>query len=195
MGRKRRRGEGDKTRIFCFYCDRDFVDQHVVANHQKDKHFRCSLCHKPLTSVSGLMNHTATVHKETISKYVEGGSVSSLSFSLFDSLSLSLSLSRSLLPRAFPPPRWSLLLCAVSSLGSSNLGVLLNSADFANQCRGNQNRRTNASYNVISSWDSSSFARRPVVSSLGFPMRWRAETHSTMMCLAWKAFQTGTGNR
>jgi hypothetical protein len=64
MGRKKRRAEN--TRIFCFYCDRDFSTEHELVHHQKEKHLRCPTCHKRMVSTSGLVVHALQVHKRTI---------------------------------------------------------------------------------------------------------------------------------
>jgi hypothetical protein len=64
MGRKKRRAEN--SRIFCFYCDRDFSTEHELVHHQKEKHLRCPTCHKRMVSTTGLVVHALQVHKRTI---------------------------------------------------------------------------------------------------------------------------------
>jgi hypothetical protein len=64
MGRKKRRAES--SRIFCYYCDRDFSTEHELVNHQKEKHLRCPTCHKRMVSTTGLVVHALQVHKRTI---------------------------------------------------------------------------------------------------------------------------------
>lgn len=68
MGRKKKRGQEEPARIFCWYCDRDFHDESVLVTHQKNKHFKCMFCHKRLLSLSGLVIHCQQLHKETVEK-------------------------------------------------------------------------------------------------------------------------------
>jgi hypothetical protein len=46
---------------FCYYCDREFDDEVVLVQHQKAKHFKCSVCHKKLTTVESLRLHLSHV--------------------------------------------------------------------------------------------------------------------------------------
>lgn len=55
------------------YCDREFEDEKVLINHQKAKHFQCTLCHRRLNTAGGLGVHAMQVHKETIRKWVPLG--------------------------------------------------------------------------------------------------------------------------
>ena len=55
-------------RPWCWYCDRDFQDEKILIQHQKAKHFKCLFCHKRLNTASGMVIHSAQVHKETIEK-------------------------------------------------------------------------------------------------------------------------------
>ncbi|KAI9189412.1 hypothetical protein H9P43_000845 [Blastocladiella emersonii ATCC 22665] len=55
-------------RPWCWYCDRDFEDEKVLLQHQKQKHFKCDWCSKKLSTASGMVIHAAQVHKETIKK-------------------------------------------------------------------------------------------------------------------------------
>eukprot|EP00624_Nannochloropsis_granulata_P000002 evm.model.NODE_10003_length_20220_cov_27.836004.2 len=54
--------------IWCYYCDRAFDDEATLLLHQKNKHFKCQLCPRKLTSASGMVIHVAQVHKETLKK-------------------------------------------------------------------------------------------------------------------------------
>jgi len=67
MGRKKKR-PSKPEKPYCWYCDRDFQDEKILAQHQKAKHFKCHVCHKKLLSASGMIVHVFQVHKETISK-------------------------------------------------------------------------------------------------------------------------------
>mmetsp|Transcript_20113 Transcript_20113/g.51012 ORF Transcript_20113/g.51012 Transcript_20113/m.51012 type:complete len:328 (-) Transcript_20113:99-1082(-) len=62
MGRKKKK----QQKPFCWYCDREFNDEKVLIDHQRAKHFKCSVCHKKLTSATGLSLHLLQVHKITI---------------------------------------------------------------------------------------------------------------------------------
>lgn len=65
MGKKKKKLD---RKPFCWYCIREFEDEKVLIQHQKAKHFKCHICHKKLTSASGMAIHVYKVHKETISK-------------------------------------------------------------------------------------------------------------------------------
>ena len=65
MGRKKKKF---KPIIFCYYCDRKFENEKVLIQHQRAKHFKCTICHKRLGSAHGMMVHVFQVHKKTIDK-------------------------------------------------------------------------------------------------------------------------------
>jgi hypothetical protein len=65
MGKKKKKSEQKPN---CWYCDRDFDDEKILIQHQKAKHFKCHVCHKKLTSATGMAVHVYKVHKETITK-------------------------------------------------------------------------------------------------------------------------------
>lgn len=65
MGKKKKKAD---QKPFCWYCAREFEDEKVLIQHQKAKHFKCHICHKKLTSASGMAIHVYKVHKETITK-------------------------------------------------------------------------------------------------------------------------------
>ncbi|XP_057972596.1 protein SUPPRESSOR OF FRI 4 [Malania oleifera] len=65
MGKKKKRAS---TKVFCYYCDREFDDEKILVQHQKAKHFKCHVCHKKLSTASGMAIHVLQVHKETVSK-------------------------------------------------------------------------------------------------------------------------------
>jgi hypothetical protein len=50
----------------CRYCEREFVDEAVLVQHQRTKHYKCHICHKKMNSGSGLAIHVLNVHKEEI---------------------------------------------------------------------------------------------------------------------------------
>ena len=52
------------------YCDREFDDEKVLITHQKAKHFKCPRCNKKLNSPSGLVIHSAQIHKEHLEMYL-----------------------------------------------------------------------------------------------------------------------------
>ncbi|GJQ11234.1 hypothetical protein GpartN1_g3025.t1 [Galdieria partita] len=69
MGRKKKAPQTDIIdRIFCWYCDRDFQEEKILASHQKEKHFKCQWCNKRLMSVKGLVVHAQQVHKEEVTR-------------------------------------------------------------------------------------------------------------------------------
>ncbi|KAI3650501.1 hypothetical protein MP228_003982 [Amoeboaphelidium protococcarum] len=65
MGKKQKRQQGKQ---WCWYCDREFDDEKVLIDHQKAKHFKCSICNKRLHSTQGMVRHLEQVHKEVIDR-------------------------------------------------------------------------------------------------------------------------------
>mmetsp|Transcript_14798 Transcript_14798/g.36144 ORF Transcript_14798/g.36144 Transcript_14798/m.36144 type:complete len:289 (-) Transcript_14798:193-1059(-) len=67
MGRKRKNKKKEEVKKpFCYYCDREFVDEQTLIRHQKAKHFTCRHCFKKLGTVRGLVVHVAQLHKEVL---------------------------------------------------------------------------------------------------------------------------------
>lgn len=64
MGKKKKR----PSKVFCYYCDREFDDEKILVQHQKAKHFKCHACHKKLSTASGMAIHVLQVHKESVTK-------------------------------------------------------------------------------------------------------------------------------
>ncbi|KAG0563137.1 hypothetical protein M758_8G006100 [Ceratodon purpureus] len=64
MGKKKKKA----FKVWCFYCEREFEDEKILIQHQKAKHFKCHVCHKKLSSASGMIIHVLQVHKESVSK-------------------------------------------------------------------------------------------------------------------------------
>ncbi|KZT23878.1 hypothetical protein NEOLEDRAFT_1068505 [Neolentinus lepideus HHB14362 ss-1] len=50
-------------RPWCWYCEREFEDEKVLMQHQKAKHFKCSMCPRRLSTAGGLAVHIQQVHK------------------------------------------------------------------------------------------------------------------------------------
>lgn len=50
------------------YCNREFDDEKILVQHQKAKHFKCSICYKKLYTGPGLAIHRMQVHKEALEK-------------------------------------------------------------------------------------------------------------------------------
>lgn len=67
MGKKKKRAS---EKVWCYYCDREFDDEKILVQHQKAKHFKCHVCHKKLSTASGMVIHVLQVHKENVTKYV-----------------------------------------------------------------------------------------------------------------------------
>ncbi|RRT84315.1 hypothetical protein BHE74_00011215 [Ensete ventricosum] len=65
MGKKKKR----PSKVWCYYCDREFDDEKILVQHQKAKHFKCHVCHKKLSTAGGMAIHVLQVHKETVIKY------------------------------------------------------------------------------------------------------------------------------
>lgn len=64
MGKKKKR----PTKVWCYYCDREFDDEKILVQHQKAKHFKCHVCHKKLSTAGGMVIHVLQVHKESVTK-------------------------------------------------------------------------------------------------------------------------------
>ncbi|XP_028120932.1 protein SUPPRESSOR OF FRI 4-like isoform X2 [Camellia sinensis] len=65
MGKKKKRAV---SKVWCYYCDREFDDEKILVQHQKAKHFKCHACHKKLSTAGGMVIHVLQVHKESITK-------------------------------------------------------------------------------------------------------------------------------
>ncbi|CAF1928965.1 hypothetical protein Bca4012_072196 [Brassica carinata] len=65
MGKKKKRAT---EKVWCYYCDREFDDEKILVQHQKAKHFKCHVCHKKLSTASGMVIHVLQVHKENVTK-------------------------------------------------------------------------------------------------------------------------------
>ncbi|XP_059656989.1 protein SUPPRESSOR OF FRI 4-like isoform X2 [Cornus florida] len=65
MGKKKKRAS---SKVWCYYCDREFDDEKILVQHQKAKHFKCHVCHKKLSTAGGMSIHVLQVHKESIVK-------------------------------------------------------------------------------------------------------------------------------
>ncbi|XP_023003038.1 protein SUPPRESSOR OF FRI 4-like [Cucurbita maxima] len=65
MGRKKKRVS---SKVWCYYCDREFDDEKILVQHQKAKHFKCHVCHKKLSTAGGMVIHVLQVHKESVTK-------------------------------------------------------------------------------------------------------------------------------
>ncbi|XWS62328.1 hypothetical protein CRYUN_Cryun06bG0001700 [Craigia yunnanensis] len=65
MGKKKKRLS---SKVWCYYCDREFDDEKILVQHQKAKHFKCHVCHKKLSTAGGMAIHVLQVHKESVTK-------------------------------------------------------------------------------------------------------------------------------
>ncbi|KAJ4842585.1 hypothetical protein Tsubulata_009945 [Turnera subulata] len=65
MGKKKKRAS---SKVWCYYCDREFDDEKILVQHQKAKHFKCHVCHKKLSTAGGMAIHVLQVHKENVTK-------------------------------------------------------------------------------------------------------------------------------
>ncbi|KAJ0018941.1 hypothetical protein Pint_12004 [Pistacia integerrima] len=65
MGKKKKRVA---SKVWCYYCDREFDDEKILVQHQKAKHFKCHVCHKKLSTAGGMAIHVLQVHKESVTK-------------------------------------------------------------------------------------------------------------------------------
>ncbi|XP_021901585.1 protein SUPPRESSOR OF FRI 4 isoform X2 [Carica papaya] len=65
MGKKKKRVS---SKVWCYYCDREFDDEKILVQHQKAKHFKCHVCHKKLSTAGGMAIHVLQVHKEAVNK-------------------------------------------------------------------------------------------------------------------------------
>ncbi|XP_050232008.1 protein SUPPRESSOR OF FRI 4 isoform X6 [Mercurialis annua] len=65
MGKKKKKVA---SKVWCYYCDREFDDEKILVQHQKAKHFKCHVCHKKLSTAGGMAIHVLQVHKESVTK-------------------------------------------------------------------------------------------------------------------------------
>mmetsp|Transcript_27277 Transcript_27277/g.68474 ORF Transcript_27277/g.68474 Transcript_27277/m.68474 type:complete len:303 (-) Transcript_27277:27-935(-) len=65
MPRKRKK---QKSKPTCWYCEREFEDEGILIEHQRAKHFKCTVCHRRLQSASGMALHVYEVHKRHVDK-------------------------------------------------------------------------------------------------------------------------------
>mmetsp|Transcript_27527 Transcript_27527/g.76924 ORF Transcript_27527/g.76924 Transcript_27527/m.76924 type:complete len:301 (+) Transcript_27527:32-934(+) len=63
MGKKKRKGV---RKPYCWYCEREFVDEKILIQHQKSKHFKCEVCNKKLATAGGMVTHVLQVHKKHV---------------------------------------------------------------------------------------------------------------------------------
>ena len=45
------------------------MDEKVLIQHQRTKHYKCDICHKKLNTAGGLGIHVRQVHKEELQGY------------------------------------------------------------------------------------------------------------------------------
>lgn len=67
MGRKKKKRE-EEQKPWCWYCDREFIDEPTLVQHQKGKHFKCADCNRKLNTAQGLCVHAYQVHKVTVTE-------------------------------------------------------------------------------------------------------------------------------
>ena len=68
MGKKKRRRINPEEVFWCYYCDKQFNDSDTLISHQKQRHFKCHVCRKMLSSAGGMVIHVTQVHKEQVRK-------------------------------------------------------------------------------------------------------------------------------
>lgn len=70
MGRKGKKKvavEDDAgSAVWCWYCDREFVDEKILLQHQRAKHFKCPHCNKRMINAPGMAIHCSQMHKEEL---------------------------------------------------------------------------------------------------------------------------------
>lgn len=65
MGKSKKRKQA-AAKPWCWYCDREFEDDKVLIQHQRQRHFKCNQCNKRLNTSGGLQIHMQQVHKTTL---------------------------------------------------------------------------------------------------------------------------------
>eukprot|EP01059_Diplonema_ambulator_P037347 TRINITY_DN983_c1_g1_i3.p1 TRINITY_DN983_c1_g1~~TRINITY_DN983_c1_g1_i3.p1 ORF type:complete len:255 (+),score=16.50 TRINITY_DN983_c1_g1_i3:64-828(+) len=53
---------------WCYYCDKRFKSEGVLIQHQKEKHFKCEICQRKLTSANGMKSHCLKRHSVNVEK-------------------------------------------------------------------------------------------------------------------------------
>jgi len=67
MGRRKR--DLSYVKPFCYFCDKTFENEIVLHQHQKSKHFMCSICKKKFPTTLNLSSHIMKDHHTKLSKY------------------------------------------------------------------------------------------------------------------------------
>eukprot|EP00516_Mucochytrium_quahogii_P012416 CAMPEP_0203792168 /NCGR_PEP_ID=MMETSP0100_2-20121128/5086_1 /ASSEMBLY_ACC=CAM_ASM_000210 /TAXON_ID=96639 /ORGANISM=" , Strain NY0313808BC1" /LENGTH=252 /DNA_ID=CAMNT_0050695659 /DNA_START=8 /DNA_END=762 /DNA_ORIENTATION=- len=65
MGKKKKK-TATQEKAWCYYCDKEFVDEHQLIQHQKVKHFKCTQCNKKFMNVPSMGVHLQQVHSITL---------------------------------------------------------------------------------------------------------------------------------
>ena len=60
MGRRKRKL--DYVKPFCYFCERVFDNEITLHQHQKNKHFNCTVCSKKFPTTSNLVAHIGSAH-------------------------------------------------------------------------------------------------------------------------------------
>eukprot|EP01064_Diplonema_japonicum_P020906 TRINITY_DN3047_c0_g1_i1.p1 TRINITY_DN3047_c0_g1~~TRINITY_DN3047_c0_g1_i1.p1 ORF type:complete len:293 (+),score=22.61 TRINITY_DN3047_c0_g1_i1:137-1015(+) len=47
---------------WCYYCNKKFSTEGILIQHQKEKHFKCEVCKRKLTSANGMKSHCLKRH-------------------------------------------------------------------------------------------------------------------------------------
>jgi len=68
MGKKKRKRINPEDVWWCYYCDKQFADSDSLIHHQKQRHFKCHVCRKTLSTAGGMVIHVTQVHKEQVRK-------------------------------------------------------------------------------------------------------------------------------
>lgn len=55
-----------RNTVWCYFCNKSFIDETQLIAHQKMYHFRCPVCHRIKLNSSNLSTHMITVHKELL---------------------------------------------------------------------------------------------------------------------------------
>lgn len=66
MVRKKKRQDNNK--LECWYCQRQFDDEHTMVTHMRAKHFKCATCKKKLNTANGLKIHLFSVHNQSLQR-------------------------------------------------------------------------------------------------------------------------------
>lgn len=66
MGRKKR--DLSYAKPFCYFCEKEFPNETMLHQHQKNVHFTCPICQKKFPTTANLVHHYSKMHGQQLAK-------------------------------------------------------------------------------------------------------------------------------